>query len=481
MTYREYVSSEEKLANLVVNKILDGVQTSTDATDTIRELVADCNPTYVAKLAVYAYQVAEIRDTSVYLLAEISDHTELFKATAPLVLNNLGQIRKFVSFKRKGLTSKGTKSLGSAPKKYISKFLNSLSAEELYWQSYGSNPSTGDIIRLAHARPSASLQQMFRHLMGYKVDKNLLPQHVEDLQLYRTGDWPMNRLPAVPARLIENTLKKMSPIQIKEYISMASPNQLRRNINALERLGAWKDKGNISIAIKKLEKLSNTKTMLPLSLYTTIISLEDTTPQILGETLSEQLEHILVRASKELANVLTEDTSLVVDCSGSMSFRIDKEKNDISYFTLACLFAYPLTKCANVKFSLFDTKLYSFESVPNRSFVEFLHWARKNDFGGGTDMGVALTGTNSKNTIIISDNETWKGKRVSRVWSEVNKERNKKLVLWDIAPNGMTPVTTDSTVLNLSGTSESIYQTIEFFFANERSLLEQINAIDLRI
>lgn len=121
------------------------------------EFAAKCSPEFVAKTAVYAREHGYMKDMPAFLLAYLAgkQETVLMKAIFPRVVDSPKMIRNFVQMIRSGQL--GRKSLGTAPKKLVQKYLDGLSDDQLFRADVGNSPSLQDIIKMV--RPAVRLGQ----------------------------------------------------------------------------------------------------------------------------------------------------------------------------------------------------------------------------------------------------------------------------------------------------------------------------------
>jgi 60 kDa SS-A/Ro ribonucleoprotein len=478
-------NSEEALANYTLNQTFGAtcVLTNTGPEPArVIELARQCDPLFVAQLAIFSYEKGKLRDIGALLTAYISSIPELFKVVAPRVLNNMGQIRKFVHYKRSGIV--GSKSLGTVPKRYIQDYILALSPRQLFRQAIGQSPSVADVIRLTHPKPTEELHYLFRYLLGFDVeDAKLLPE-IQELRAFLRGEYPRDQLPSVPMEMLQPHLGKMSRAQRYLYVQNLSANQLRRQLTLLNKQGAFngEDWDATELVVEKLSALTQHGSLLPVSLYTSLQNLNDL-PEVLKEALAGELEMMLECAARELNVLISRPLTVAIDCSGSMDWRMSLSKTtDVSAYEVAVLFAYALRKNPLVQIVTVETFVrHPRGYAETKSLSEFNNCIKAVRTRGGTALSTVLQATATPDTLIISDNETWKD---DRTLSSLYKDRqevtkgNSRLVLWDLQPNCKTPALSDPTVLNVSGLSENVYKVISDFLNHGASLIDQIRAVE---
>ncbi len=497
------LTQEEALANLVLTSIFNSTCRlgAKLAPAEVIALAKQCPPGFVARLAVFAYEQGKLKDTSALLVAFLTTvkAPEHFWAAAPRVLNNMGQIRKFVNYKRGGLL--GSKSLGSTAKSYVKKFFAKQTPAQLFYNSIGSNPSVGDVIRLAHCRPESEQDGIYKYLLGYDLDLETLPDQirlaVKGYKQLSAGTWTDDDLPEVPAAMLENTISKMTPGQKVAYLEKLTPNQLRRQANTLAKAGVFTLQGAMEIACDKLRRLSTEK-ILPLSL---VASCENIQVPELQRVLIDILDTSLNDAVEVLAGSITRPMAVAIDVSGSMTWPLsrflgleDKERNPYrhrSVMELAALLVYPLSRhpMVDLFFVSDEVKRPAPGAVKDCNSIQEFMTLVAGFLGGGTRLSETFTaadGATAPDVFIISDNESWQDKNsFHKKWEAYTSkfagkvEMPPRLLLWDVVPTLKAPLHTDVDILNLNGISENIYDVAATYLGTEKTLVQQINEVAL--
>lgn len=484
------LSPDDALACYALNSVYNATCKLGDkmAPAQLLQLAALSTPSFVARLAVYAYEQGSLRDTSALLAAYLTKYPDQFRLVAPRVLDNLGQLRKFVNFKRSGIL--GSRSLGTVAKAYVANFIRSRTAADLFYNSQGTNPSVADMIRLAHAKPTPELDSMFKYLLGYDVDPQALPGEVGlAVAAYKTflaHEMSPSELPDVPTSMLAAHLGSMSADQLQLYVTKLSPNQLRREVNALTRVKAFDHPTVRAVAEEKLGKLMTSKTkILPLSLLSTVDGVTD--PRF-SKIVADQLEDSLDYAATVLGEAITQPLTIGLDVSGSMSYGaggLGKFPNK-KMIDLAALLVYPLIKHPLVSLTLVN---HQARPIPKeqlqklRTLEQFMSWLQPL-IGGGTTLSTLFPVSNTPDILLVSDNCSW-----GDLWSFLPTWQSyeskfvdaqvPRLMLWDIVPNGIALADPEPNTLQLAGMSENIYSTIAQFLNKDTRLVDQINAIVL--
>ena len=172
------MSAKEALAQLASTGTINNTfYTSAEIQlDTVLQNAAKCDVEFIGKLAIYSRSQAFMKDMPAILLAHLATRgnngIRVLKAVFPRVIDNGKMLRNFVQVIRSGKL--GRKSLGSAPKKLIQRWLNSRENFDLFKDSIGNDPSLADVIKMVHTKPNSdSKSAIFNYLIGkegYNID-----------------------------------------------------------------------------------------------------------------------------------------------------------------------------------------------------------------------------------------------------------------------------------------------------------------------
>lgn len=448
----EAMTPEEKLAKLATTTL---ITSKTRAVVPLTEFINTaklCSPEFVAQTAIYAYCTAFMKDSAVVLLGTLLARKEhrLFNEAAPHILDNLGTIKKFISFVRSG--DLGFKSLGTAAKNVIKEYLVSTDPVILFTQDYGT-PTLKDIISLTHPKPPASHEQYFAWLYN---KKSPVPSFLEEYKLFLESKLT-TRLPRhVPGILLLNYWHRLSSEQKDLLITKSSWSQIRTNYNRFAEHN---------------KELTDTKL---LEVDTTVFRKDLDSLMITWRNInySKVFEEALIN-SMQFRPQLTPDikVQIFIDNSGSMS----RHQNLYKAGWLARFLATPLTTVY-----LFDTEVHSKITIDNL----FQGSIKTLKTRGCTEISSIYNhiDEDTQLVIVLSDNETWvENKNYTSVKKEYDRFRastgsKAKFVFWDLDYKPMVPVN-DKLTLNMSGLNTQLINTITNFALEDKSLVEQISAI----
>lgn len=458
--------------------------------ETMLDLANKCSAEWVAKTAIYARQQGFMKDAPALLVAALSKRdSRIFHYTFDQVIDNVGMLRNFVQIIRSGVVDR--KSLGSAPKKAIARFLAEMPADQLFYQSVGTSPSLEDVLKLAHPRPPDPCHDaLYGYLLGRPYVAANLPALVTAFEAFKQ-DPSTQVLPSVDFRML--TALSLTPEQWSKIGLQMTWNQLRLNLNTLARHGCFNDPEYTESICEKLNnpKAVSRAKVLPFALFNTMENLSADVPNSIRSALGACMDATLLNAP-----YLSKRTLVLVDSSGSMGSPVTGNRGSAStkltcnqaasYFAASLLKRNP----DNVLVVPFDTNVYPITLNPRDSVETITKSLTRH--GGGTDVSCGLRwalGNGSwENVLIISDNESWvdgRGWSWSRSetpaiqeWTTYRRKNpTAKLICWDITPCVSTQVKNDRSVLNVGGWTESVYSLVDYWFESSKDLNSRVQEI----
>lgn len=473
------LTDKEALANYAVTGCMNNTFYA-DAKSQLEAVLALCekvDDAFIADLAVYARQHAYMKDMPCLLLAYLSTrNTLLLKDAFPKVIDNGKMLRNFVQIVRSGVV--GRRSLGTVCKKLVNDWIMSQSGQSLFKASIGNSPSMKDVIKMIHPKPvSAEQDAMFAYILGKELNSekmSALPSIVKQYEDYKTG--VSSTLPRVDFRQL--TQLALSDLDWKSIAEHANWTMTRMNLNTFARNGVFGDAGLTQMIADRLRdpnKVRQAKAF-PYQLMTAYMASNNTVPESVVDALQDAMMVAL-----ENVPAMTGKIYVLVDVSGSMSWPITGHRQGSSSVTrsvdVAALFAAALKKtCDNVEVLGFDTQVYK-PRINRRDSVMTIANQLASMGGGGTSCGAPLAELNNIKAqgdlcIMISDNESWADRghyysntKMSHEWG-LFKRRNRqaKLVCWDISPNQTTQAMSGSEILNVGGFSDQVFHAIDYFY-----------------
>src|SRR6185436_14340178 len=143
-----------------------------------------------------------------------------------------------VQIVRSGAT--GRKSLGSAPKRCVRRWLDQRTDAALFAASVGNTPSLADVVKMVHPKPATPAREaLYGYLAGRSVRSDALPPSVAAFEAFKAGS--RETLPDVPFQMLASaTLTTREWAQIARRSSWQT---LRMNLNTFARHGVFELEG----------------------------------------------------------------------------------------------------------------------------------------------------------------------------------------------------------------------------------------------
>jgi TROVE domain len=279
--------------------------------DRVLDLCTHVTPEFVAKTAVYSRERGHLKDMPALLLAILSRRDPaLMDRVFDRVIDTPRMLRTFVQIVRSGTT--GRKSLGSAPKRCVRRWLDRQTDAALFAASVGNAPSLVDILRMVHPKPATpSREALYGYLAGREIANDLLPPVVRDFEAFKAGN--RLELPDVPFQML--TAVGLSRNEWCEVARRGSWQMTRMNLNAFARHGVF-DRADVADRIAaRLRDASAIKKarVFPYQLLAAYRSANPAVPGAVRRALEDAME-------LAVANVPRIDGHVYVcpDVSGSM-------------------------------------------------------------------------------------------------------------------------------------------------------------------
>jgi 60 kDa SS-A/Ro ribonucleoprotein len=483
------LAPKHQLAQLAITGCLNGTFYCSAAgqLDAAMKLARELDAEFVAKTAVYARQKGHMKDMPALLLAVLSTKdAQLLRRVFDRVIDNGKMLRNFVQILRSGAT--GRKSLGSAPKALVQKWLNTASERKLVEAAIGSDPSLADVVRMVHPKPADELREAFYGwLLGrpYALDK--LPVKLQEYLVYKY-DRTMP-VPDVPFQML--TALGLGRDEWAAIARAAPWQMLRMNLSTFVRHGVFEKQGMAEIVAAKLRDANAIRKSraLPYQLMAASVAAGDKVPAVVREALQDALEIAIENVGAFAGRVV-----VCPDVSGSMQSPVTGFRRGATS-TVRCIDVAALMSAAVLRanrgalvlpfeVNVRDVKLNARDAVmTNAQKLAAIA-------GGGTNVSAPLAWLNSHEeradlVIIVSDNESWIDSRrtgateTMRKWAAF-KQRNPaaKLVCIDVQPNATTQAAERADVLNVGGFSDEVFEVVNAFASGEMSAGHWVNKIE---
>lgn len=438
-------------------------------------LAAEVDVELLAKCAVYARQRGHMKDMPAVLLAVLSlrDPTR-FAAVFDRVIDNGRMLRTFVQVMRSGRA--GRKSLGTRPKKLITRWLGARSDAYLFRQSVGNAPSLTDIAKMVHPSPAdPSRRALWGYLMDKPHDAGALPELVRRFEAFKADT--SQPVPDVPFQML--TSLSLSAAHWREIARRASWQTTRMNLNTFARYGVFEDEGLTAELAARLADPARIAEAgaLPYQLLVAFLHARPSIPAIVTEALQDAMEHAI-------ANVPVIDGQVWVfpDVSGSMCSPVTGYRKGASskvrcvdvaaLFTAAILRRNPRARVLPFEHRVVEVALNPRDSVMTNAAA----LARVG--GGGTCVSAPLarlneTGARADLVVFVSDNQSWvdpaqhRSTETMREWEALRRRcPGARMVCIDVQPYAHTQAPDREDVLNVGGFSDQVFDVVARFAAS---------------
>lgn len=464
--------------------------------DAVLEHALKCDVHYVAKVAIYARQSGFMKDMPAVLLAHLAtrgpEGLVAMKSAFPRVIDNGRMLRNFVQVLRSGQL--GRKSLGSAPKKCVQRWLAERSPMQLFRDSVGNDPSLVDVIRMVHPQPSSDEQRaMYGYLLGKPHDISKLPGAVLSYESWKRGE-KGDSIPAVPSRMLAGL-----PIGKNEWTEIARRarwQETRMNLNTFQRHGVFDDEAMVKLVAARLADPAEVGGAKAFP-YQLLVAWKNAVgvPSEIQSALQDAMEH-------SLRNIPTLAGHVVIcpDVSGSMQSPVTGYRRgattqvrcvDVAGLVSAAL----LRKNAHARVLPFENRVRSVR-LNARDSVTTIAEGLASIGGGGTNCSAPLLQLNEEKAkvdvlIYVSDNESWMdangrsggrgGTSMMSEWEKLRRRNPKaKLVCIDLTPNVHKQVIDRADILNVGGFSDAVFDVLtQFVQKNGTHWAQLVDAVEV--
>lgn len=468
------LSPESALAQLACTGCLSQTYYASAETqlDRVLELAHKVDTDFLARTALYARNVAHMKDMPALLCAVLATRNlDRLNEIFPQVIDNARLLRNFVQAIRSGVT--GRKSLGSAPRRLVRQWLDLATDETLLAATIGNDPSLADVIKMVHPRPRCPRREAFyAWIIGKPHDPTLLPDIVQEFETWKSDR--SQPLPRIPFRLL--TAEPLSTEQWTEIARNANWTTTRMNLNTFARHGVLKNSEVVNIIAQRLSDatLVRNAKAFPYQLLAAFLSAGQSIPQSLTLALQDALE-----VATEQVPALQGNVFVAIDISGSMHSPVTGQQKGRSS-KVRCLDAAALIGAAIVRKNPLATIIPFHDIALNQSLNprdSVMTNARMLAQlpSGGTDCSAPLRRINELNAspslvIIVSDNESWchvhnrQTTPVMKEWSKIKaRQPDAKMVCIDLAPNTTTQAPDRRDILNIGGFSDEVFTLVKNF------------------
>jgi 60 kDa SS-A/Ro ribonucleoprotein len=490
MAYR--MNAQEALAQLACTGCFNQ-SFYASAEDQLKEvlvLLPQVDNRFIAQTAIHARKTAAMKDMPALLMAWLAIHDgELGERVFGRVIDNGKLLRNFVQMLRSGVL--GRKSLGSRPKRWVQRWLESASDAQLLSASVGQQPSLADVVKMVHPRAGSKVRNAFYGwLIGREHDAALLPTAVKALDAFRAD--ASKPVPEVPFQLL--TATELSTAHWTAIAKGMSWQALRMNLNSLLRHGVFEDSKMVQTVAQRLvdsTAISKTKAQ-PYQLLSAWRMVGSQMPVRIVAALEEAMELATGNVPR-----LPGSVAVCVDVSGSMQSAITGYRpgatSAVSCLDVAALFGAAIHRrnpdCVVIPFAEVPKPV---RLDPHQRIAQQAQVLVKLG-GGGTAISSALAWLNKQGqhpdtVIVISDNQSWAdsingASQTMREFAKIKANNAQaKLVCIDLQPYTHSQAPNRPDVLNVGGFSDAVFDVINQFVAfggNGRHWVDVIGKIEV--
>ncbi len=478
---------EAKLAQLAVTGTLaDSFYAGADQhLDEALAAARACDPTFVARAAVYARRSGAMKDMPALLAAYLTvADPDLAVPVFGRVIDTGRMLRSYVQILRSGQV--GRTSLGSRPKRLVTQWLERASMRDLMAAATGKAPSLADIVRMVHPKPAdATRRAFYGWLIGKPYDLAALPAEIAAFEAWKRD----TTLPLPPVPFEWLTAFPLTAVQWGELATRMGWQALRINLNTLARNGAFGVAGVTEAVAARLAEPA--PGVLPYQLLVALRSVGDGVPLAVQAALEMALE-----ASLDKVPLIAGSVVVCPDVSGSMQSPVTGYRKGATT-TVRCVDVAALVASAMLRTNCrarvmpFEVDVLDLALDPHaRLAVNAARLAAVG--GGGTTVSAPLARLNRERAsvdlvVIVSDNESWVdatrhgATATMREWEQLKRRNpNARLVCVDIQPHGTTQATGRPEILNVGGFSDAVFDTIaRFALGQTRDWVEMVNETEV--
>jgi 60 kDa SS-A/Ro ribonucleoprotein len=519
------MSPENALAQLAVTGCFNNTYytTAESQLEMVLDLVSKTDPEFVAKLAIYAHTSGYMKDMPAALMAHLaSRNTSLCRQAFPRVISNGKMLRNFVQILRSGKFGKRNMS-SQALRKAIGQWFNSRTDEQVFFNSVGSNPSLGDVVKMARVRPTSKQRSaLYAHLAGKAKGRfngeefataESLPGLVAAYEAFRVS--PAGEIPNAPFEML--TGLNLTPDDWKAVAAKATWPQTFKSLNTFARHGVFAFPKMVELVAAKLrnKSLIEKAEVFPYQILMTYMATKN--PEITYRAIRskkskrenefEPMPPEILAALEDALELATsnvpafEGLNVVIcpDVSGSMSsspvtgFRTGSTTRVMSIHVAGLIASSLLRKNPLARVLPFEGHVVNVKvSAKNK----VMHNAQilASVGGGSTDCARPLAQLNSEAAkvdvvIFISDYESWTGNhgitsstQMQGQWDLLKgRNPNAKLVCIDLAPHSTHQVVNRSDTFGVGGFSDQVFNMVNDFVtgSSKNQWVDIINQVEL--
>lgn len=460
--------------------------------DRILALAGQVEPAFVAKTAIYCRTRGYMKETPALLCAALATlDVPTLETVFDRVIDDGRTLRSFVQIIRSGVT--GRKSLGSAPRRLVRRWLERRDDEGVFRASVGQSPSLADVVKMVHPRPAnAQREALYGWLIGRTHDGALLPPLVRQFEAFKSGS--IKAVPDVPFQML--TALALDRAGWQAVAANASWQTTRMNLNTFARHGVFDDKDLIRRIAYRLRDPQQVRRArcFPYQLLTAFHAADQAVPATVRDALQDAME-----IATENVPAIDGQVFVCPDVSGSMQSPVTGHRAGSTTRTRCIDVAALVAASVLRKNPAAEVLAFSDGVVPcvlnSRDSVMSNAQKLASLPSGGTNCSAPLAHLNKVRAtgdlvIMVSDNMSWVdsngGGRSTATMAEWSAFRARnpraRLVCLDIQPNASTQAAERGDILNVGGFSDAVFEIVSAFAQGDLRpghWVEQIDQIEL--
>ena len=493
---------------------------------TVLELANRVDPVFLGKVALYGHQKSYMKDVPALLTAVLASRDEkTLKKVFSRVIDNGNMLRNYAQMIKSGVT--GRKCLGTASRKLMGKWFSDRTPDAIFHQSIGNDPTLGDVIRLAHAKPASPAHAaLFAYLTGAKTeevegrkvlrtpfldrvtkaqryvenDYAALPELVRQFEAWKADN--SQTMPKLNFRFLDGA-GKLSQDQWKEIVRNANWLTTMKNLGGWARKGIFADPEMVKLVAARLrdEGLVRKARVFPYQIMMAYLATDapsayttnygravsaDATP--VPSEIKMALQDAMEVATQNVPKFSDEPVIICPDVSGSMKSASPTGNRGSATSRVTCIqVAGLISACVlrtnpHAEIIPFEQTVVGVERLRLNARDSVMTNAEKlaSIGGGGTNCAAPLRLLNQRKAtgklvIFASDNESWVDTGTAARYGsgatdmmaewEIFHKRNpgSKLVCIDMTPRTNAQVTTRKDILQVGGFSDQVFNVIDSF------------------
>ncbi len=482
------LSPEWNLYTTVVTSSLSDkfYEKASERLESLRKLIGENDPQFVARLAVYAREQMNIRSIPLVLAVELAKvHTgdSLLSQMTARIVQRADEITELLAYYQLANERKGTKKLNRLSKQIQSGLQNAFNKfDEYQFAKYNRDAEIKlrDALFLVHPKAKNEEQQL---IFNKIVEDNLQTPYTWETELSTLGQ---NKFESEEAKKAAFTQKWEELIDSGKVGYMALLRNLR---NILEAEVSLNHINIVCETISSKEKVLKSK-QLPFRFLAAYRELSQINSGYASKIMNALEEAVKVAAQN--INGFDESTKVLVACdvSGSMQQAISPKSKVMNYDIGLMLGMLLKSRCKNVVSGIFgDT--WKIVNLPDSGVLSNVDafYKREGEVGYSTNGYLVIKDLIDRKKVmdkimIFTDCQLWNSNggdtQLKDVWKKYKTiAPEAKLYLFDLAGYGQVPLDiTDNDVHLIAGWSDKVFDILSAI-DNGSDALREIKAIEL--